>query len=475
MAQAGATTTIPREYGVAAAAVLGMALGVILLLVSPAPILLALGGLAVFIVAIRFPITGLLAYLVVEFTRPGEIYPIAGAAHVQRILGVILLLAMVSHWRRTRRAMPWHGLSTIMLAFLAVMAASIATAVWRGQAAETTVEFAKMVLVFLAIIYLVDTPARLRLVLGTIVAVGIWLAITLVVGYQTGTTLYADSVAGFERAGGQGESLGHPNTQAAIFAAFLPFVYFGLIGARSRALKVLLAGTMALFMTGLVLTGSRSGQLAAAFVVLLLAWKSPRRYVAIPALVGALVVAWLLMPARYQERLLSVQQYQQDASSVGRLQAWAAGWRMFVERPVLGVGAGNFSTAHALHYSRLSHPSWLNAHSVYVQVLAELGVLGGLCFVALLWVYFRTHWRMRRGLREAGLSGHWAFLVSQALEVSMIATLVTGIWGHNLYRFRYPMLAALTVALWSLVQAGGSQAGALPEVASGEIQLRRPV
>jgi putative inorganic carbon (HCO3(-)) transporter len=474
MAQAGATTTIPREYGLAAAAIVGMALGVAILLVSPLPILLVVGGLAILLIAIRYPIAALLIYLMVEFTRPGEIYPIAGAAHVQRILGIMLLLAMVSHWRRTRRAMPWHGLSTIMVALVAVMAASIATAVWRGQAAETTVEFAKMVLIFLAIVYLVDTPSRMALVLATIVLVGAWLAVTLIIGYQTGTTLYPDSAAGFERAGGQGESLGHPNSQAAIFAAFLPFVYFGLLGARSRGLKVVLGAVLALFIVGLVLTGSRSGQVAAVFVVLLLAWKSPRRYVAIPALVGALVVAWLLMPARYQERLLSVEQYQQDASSMGRLQAWAAGWRMFIEHPVLGIGAGNFSTAHALGYSRLSHPNWLNAHSVYVQVLAELGVVGGICFVALVWVYLRTHWRLRRGLRNAGLSGHWAFLVSQALEVSMIATLVTGIWGHNLYRFRYPMLAALTVALWSLVQAAGSETAGASAVASGETRLPRP-
>jgi putative inorganic carbon (HCO3(-)) transporter len=209
--------------------------------------------------------------------------------------------------------------------------------------------------------------------------------------------------------------------------------------------------------------------------VMLLAWKSPRRYVAVPALAGVLVVAWLLMPARYQERLLSLPQYQQDSSSVGRLQAWAAGWKMFTERPVLGVGAGNFSTAHALHYSQLSHPSWLSAHSVYVQVLSELGVLGGICFVALVWVYLRTHRRLRRWLREAGFSQHWAMLVSQALEVSMIATLVTGIWGHNLYRFRYPMLAALTVALWSIVQARGSETGVVPTEAGGKGEALRPV
>ena len=68
-----------------------------------------------------------------------------------------------------------------------------------------------------------------------------------------------------------------------------------------------------------------------------------------------------------------------------RLAHWQAGLRMFDANPWLGVGIGNYAAVYAAYalprwYEALGH-----AHNVYINSLAETGVLGAAAF-AIFWV-----------------------------------------------------------------------------------------
>ena len=76
----------------------------------------------------------------------------------------------------------------------------------------------------------------------------------------------------------------------------------------------------------------------------------------------------------------------------GRTDIWTVGWRMVEAQPLWGVGAGNFPVA-SIHY--LLEPGALLrtdfivddpkvAHNTYLNVLAELGVVGLALFLAIL-------------------------------------------------------------------------------------------
>jgi len=122
-------------------------------------------------------------------------------------------------------------------------------------------------------------------------------------------------------------------------------------------------------------------------------------------------------------------------------------WRTFLERPLLGVGAGNFGIFAfenlwadpelRLYYHR--GLLWGRAvHNVYFQLLSEFGLLGTLAFVSLL-VDF---WRRNARLRSAAFISAWKSasenpldlrMLSHALEVGMVAYLATGFFYDQVY------------------------------------------
>ena len=63
-----------------------------------------------------------------------------------------------------------------------------------------------------------------------------------------------------------------------------------------------------------------------------------------------------------------------DVYSNGRAELWSVAWRQFERRPLTGEGAGSFSTAWARDRENFS--SALDAHSLYVETLGELGLVG---------------------------------------------------------------------------------------------------
>ena len=114
-----------------------------------------------------------------------------------------------------------------------------------------------------------------------------------------------------------------------------------------------------------LLTQSRGGLVAAMLVpgIYLL-----RRYgirAVIPA--AAIAAPLLMLGGRSGENA--------DMSTAQRYEAWATGLDMFHHNPIFGVGARLFGEHH-----------WLTAHNSFVLTLAELGFVGMVLFVALIYL-----------------------------------------------------------------------------------------
>lgn len=89
--------------------------------------------------------------------------------------------------------------------------------------------------------------------------------------------------------------------------------------------------------------------------------------------------------------------------SNGRVDIWRVAWQEFKFEPLVGVGADNFvfeyDRSRASELSKPEHP-----HSLFLQVFAETGIIGGLLFLAglllslggLLWPRCTAGWRRAR-------------------------------------------------------------------------------
>jgi hypothetical protein len=114
----------------------------------------------------------------------------------------------------------------------------------------------------------------------------------------------------------------------------------------------------------------------------------------------------------------SPQAHLTELSSSGRDEFWRVALDAFDEKPVLGHGAGTYRFSwHLLRHNSVAN---LDAHSLYLQAFAELGVVGGLLCLAmvlvLLWTGFAA-WRAARGPRR----DLYAVLLGTALAFAVCA------------------------------------------------------
>ena len=166
-----------------------------------------------------------------------------------------------------------------------------------------------------------------------------------------------------------------------------------------------------------------------------------------------LIVAVVLgAPENYWDRMQTISQYQEDTSAMIRLAAWKAGVQMALDNPVLGVGPGNFGSAHGLFYkvedAYSERWNWVAAHSIYFGVLGELGFSGLLLLLSFLGSIFFANRRVRAHMTGQE-SDRFLLATSQALEVSIVGFMVCGIFLSVGGPFLY-YTAALTVALQNI-------------------------
>lgn len=114
----------------------------------------------------------------------------------------------------------------------------------------------------------------------------------------------------------------------------------------------------------------------------------------------------------------------EDTSVQGRLNFWRSGIAIFLDHPLIGTGPGTFGAVHAA-YQRDVRFYAKDAHNLYIQTAAEMGLVGIaalvtlLSAVAVLWV---RSLRQARGRGEypviAGIGlGLAAFLLHSGLEM----------------------------------------------------------
>lgn len=150
----------------------------------------------------------------------------------------------------------------------------------------------------------------------------------------------------------------------------------------------------------IIFTKSRGALLTLAVIMVIasLLGGKPIRHLATLAVVSAFTYA--VIPAEFFGRLETLENLEGDASAMGRFDNWKLAWLAAVENPVFGIGIGNHIPYHtAMHpevHARV-------AHSMYFQLLGEIGFIGLslylLMFLGTLWSLFRL-WRDTRHLPD---------------------------------------------------------------------------
>jgi len=84
-----------------------------------------------------------------------------------------------------------------------------------------------------------------------------------------------------------------------------------------------------------------------------------------------------------------------------RLYLWQTALKVFWDNPLLGIGPGNFEIVHSIYRQFHLNPAEIyvrgaSAHNLFLQYLAETGVVGATFLLALMVNQFRLSWRSMR-------------------------------------------------------------------------------
>lgn len=260
------------------------------------------------------------------------------------------------------------------------------------------------------------------------------------------------------------------NDLALLLVCTIPLCVYFLRPASRMLMRVMATGALALFAVTLVRTGSRGGFLAfiACSAYLLFNFTAvPKRVriYAVGALVGLVVTFggsryWTMMST-----MLAPTQDYNWSNTTGRKQIWERGIGYMMSHPFLGVGARAFPQAEghlsfaALH-AQGQGMKWSAAHNSFVEVGAELGIIGLFLFVtsiymALAFVRRVGHERTRRARDALAPMGH-------ALAGTIIAYCVAGFFvsaGYSAYLYS---IFGVVIGLMKVVQLEAAQQVAAP-------------
>jgi probable O-glycosylation ligase (exosortase A-associated) len=149
------------------------------------------------------------------------------------------------------------------------------------------------------------------------------------------------------------------------------------------------------------------------------------------------------MPDAWYERMATIGDYQQDASALGRLNAWEFAWNLAVERPLIGGGFNTFTPDLFLLYA--PNPlDFHDAHSIYFEVLGEQGFVGLVLFLLLMFMTMFMGGRIIRRCRKIP-ELHWARNLAAMLQVSIVGYAVGGAFLGLAYFDLYYCLIAMMV------------------------------
>lgn len=284
-------------------------------------------------------------------------------------------------------------------------------------------EFTKIIVIAMFTTAVVTKREHLRMILWIIalslgffgVKSGIW-------GFMTGF--------GTPIIRGPGGMMLDNNDMSLALAMALPvMVHLGMTEQKKMVRRAFLIAVPLTVIT-IMLTHSRGGFLSVGTAIFVMIWHSRNRVavMSVAALFG--IVAVILAPSDYKDRISSIKDYETEGSAAGRIHSWGVGYRMATDNPVLGVGMNKYRQ-HFLEYDpnpspdKLAGQNIIVAHNSYIQIWAESGTPALLIFLTLIFSSLWTIVRVRRRARDRYYTS-WILNYATMFQASLCAYLVGG-------------------------------------------------
>ena len=350
----------------------------------------------------------------------------------------------------------------LFVALLLAMTVSALFSAERDVALAAIQRTAEFVVLAVVMLMLLDRTAWLRRAMWSVVIAAAALAALALV--QQATRAYHVELLGLARVledRGIQRAAGplDPNYFAMLLLSAGVLAFYLVLAARSARVRWAGLALLGTLLAGAAVTYSRGGAIALTVaVVLVVVLRKVRPWIPAAALACVFALALLFLPADVKQRfdyLLpsgeTLVDAPRDESIANRYAENVVAFRMFRDRPLVGVGPGNYSPRYVPYALALGFDSAYaggplkaeqqEAHNLYLETLAELGAVGGLVLFAIFALALHAAWRARA--RSAGETR----LLAEGTLIALVVVLTASVFLHNAYpRYLWIFLALALVA-----------------------------
>ncbi len=256
--------------------------------------------------------------------------------------------------------------------------------------------------------------------------------------------------------------LADPNFYGLILVAVAPVAIYLFLDEKRLWLRIT-AVLAAFFMVFIILNTYSRGAFVA--LILILGLIALERKIS-PSLLAGIGVGVLLfaplLSGSFGERMSSLLDLGSSAETAvyeessfrGRTSEYISGILMFIEHPILGVGIGNYRRNYQKYSSRLgldSRTEARGAHSLYIEIMSETGILGIVTFMGMIISLMRGIRRARKKSKRIHTNPSWQSGMI-AIQMALTSFLLASIFLHGAYIRYLWLLVALAVAGMRLIE-----------------------
>ena len=396
----------------------------------------------------------LLASAGILLVHPGDLVPQLNDLPVYQVLvSTCLLLALPSVIAKLRPT-ALRGNAITCLILLLVVAAAVSHLA-RGSVYDARMAIAmvaKISVIYLLVLALVDSPSRLRITLGMIVAFVLVMTVIAILQYHG--VVHLPGLGHVER-----HSIDPATNQATVqvrlcgiglfndpndlslvlVTSIIVCGYFLTRHRQNSTTAWLLLGPLMTFAYALYLTHSRGGMVSAATG--LLVFFSARIGVRYALAAASLFLSLLLVVAPWG-RVAEADLENPEDTFQTRLDLWSESYDAFRSAPLVGIGQ-----------DRIVDEIGQVTHNSYLQAYAEMGILGGTAFIGAFYLVLRGVWCAAPEDRELARM--------QPYLLALMAAYAQGLLSLSRC-YHAPTLLLLGIATTYLVLSSQSGPSAIP-------------
>ena len=387
------------------------------------------------IYTLKKPYIGILLWSWLGYMNPHRLsFGFAYTAPFAQITAIVTMISLL--FSKEKKSFPVTPITITWLLFILYMSIGTIFAIYPEEAFLQLIKVYKIQLVIFLTFLLINDKEKINQL--------IWV-ITFSIGYFTiKGGLFTLLTGGSFRVWGPPGTYIEGNNEIGVAALMiLPFFLYLRTQVENVWFKRFLLICFILTVFTILGTQSRGAFLGLGAIMFFLWLKTNNKLVI--GVLGILLISIALafMPDSFHKRMDTIETYEEDASAMGRINAWTLAVNIASDRFFAG-GFNHWSSKTFQLYAPVPEDVH-DAHSIYFEVLGEQGYLGLILFLTIgILTWKNTKWILIKTKSIEELK--WSYELTKMIQVSLIAYATAGAFlGLGYWDLPYHIVAVVVM------------------------------